>query len=443
MKNQRAKKVISYILLILYVLFLYKTFVLSDSIIAREGTGFTILHLYDEFMQYQLNTLHLYDIIFKVVLMIPFGVLFPTAKQKKCFSPTLTGGGVLGFVCEILQLISQRGTACFDDILLAVFGTYIGYKLFLWLCRKASDGSRYLFTYDNIRNKDWLKYLFLFFAFFYIANIVTSEELTSALNTTNSSDLQMSYREEVYQKIYTELAAHETSVSFFNTIVDGDVISEQFTKVVMEHPELFWLTGGGEGRGVRSTVMTTYHFYPDIAGDINDIPAMEATLNHTVDEIVSAANQLNSDYEKALFVHDFIVTNCKYDMNTYFTSAFSQNSQNFSHAYSAYGCLVNRTAVCSGYARAYLLLMNRLGIECGFVTGIGTNDSTSGDHAWNYIKLDGDYYFVDVTWDDPIMLGGTSNDIRRDYFCITTSELLQDHTIDEGQNVPYCSGTKY
>lgn len=57
----------------------------------------------------------------------------------------------------------------------------------------------------------------------------------------------------------------------------------------------------------------------------------------------------------------------------------------------------------NGYAKAYMLIMNELGIECGLVTGIAKNSTgSSGGHAWNYINLDGDYYMVDVTWDDPV-----------------------------------------
>lgn len=91
--------------------------------------------------------------------------------------------------------------------------------------------------------------------------------------------------------------------------------------------------------------------------------------------------------------------------------------------------------------KAYMYVMNKLGIECGYVSGVGSNLYASGPHAWNYLKLDGDYYMVDVTWDDPI--GATAEYCGYDYFCITTEEILKDHTIDDDSIVPYCGGGKY
>ena len=58
--------------------------------------------------------------------------------------------------------------------------------------------------------------------------------------------------------------------------------------------------------------------------------------------------------------------------------------------------------MCAGYAKAYQLILNRMGIECGYITGNAVNDMVSGPHAWNYVRLDGNYYQVDVTWDDPL-----------------------------------------
>ena len=105
------RKIISYALLILYVYFLYNTYILKGTFTAREGTGFTLFHLYDELVKNKNGSIDIYDVILKVVLMIPFGVLFPVARQKRCLSQTLTAGSILGLIIEIQQYVSQKGMA--------------------------------------------------------------------------------------------------------------------------------------------------------------------------------------------------------------------------------------------------------------------------------------------------------------------------------------------
>lgn len=88
-----------------------------------------------------------------------------------------------------------------------------------------------------------------------------------------------------------------------------------------------------------------------------------------------------TQWQKALAVHDYLIARSAYD------ETLDKNTN--------YDLLVNGTAVCSGYAMAYMDIMNRLGVECRFV------ESQPMLHAWNLIKIDGNWYHVDVTHDDP------------------------------------------
>lgn len=88
-----------------------------------------------------------------------------------------------------------------------------------------------------------------------------------------------------------------------------------------------------------------------------------------------------TQWEMALAVHDYLAVNSCYD------ETLQRNTN--------YDLLVNGTAVCSGYAMAYLDIMTRLGIPCRFV------ESQPMAHAWNMVKLDGSWYHIDLTHDDP------------------------------------------
>lgn len=113
----------------------------------------------------------------------------------------------------------------------------------------------------------------------------------------------------------------------------------------------------------------------------SELAAKQAEYERAVAEALSGVNASWTDMEKALYLHDYIVDNCKYDL-TY-------------SKYSSYNIFVEKTAVCQGYSLAYKDLMNRVNIPCQIVT------SDSANHAWNLLKLDGNYYYVDTTWDDP------------------------------------------
>lgn len=95
-------------------------------------------------------------------------------------------------------------------------------------------------------------------------------------------------------------------------------------------------------------------------------------------------NTRNSgDFEKVLYFHDYISQNCTYNRDG------SDND-------TAYGCLVEKQANCSGYAKAFKYLCDSAEIPCILVLGMGKDES----HAWNQVKINGKWYNIDVTWDD-------------------------------------------
>lgn len=121
-----------------------------------------------------------------------------------------------------------------------------------------------------------------------------------------------------------------------------------------------------------------------------------------------------SDYEKELALHDYLVTHCKYSED------ISQPPG--SDIYRAYGALVNQDAVCNGYAEALQLLFKCAGIKSEFV--IGTADGV--DHAWNLVEIEGKWYHLDATWDDPLPDQG--EETLHPYFNVTDEIMEQNHT---------------
>lgn len=115
-----------------------------------------------------------------------------------------------------------------------------------------------------------------------------------------------------------------------------------------------------------------------------------------------------SEYDQVKAFHDWLVNNTEYDFT------FSDSS------YDAAGPLLYGRAVCDGYSKALDLLCYLSGIECLRINGEGNG----GGHAWNKVKIDGQWYNIDVTWDDPV---STRPILRYNYFLISDNALAKDH----------------
>ncbi len=149
----------------------------------------------------------------------------------------------------------------------------------------------------------------------------------------------------------------------------------------------------------------------------DDIDAQETRLEGIKANVVQSVS--GSDYNKIQQIHDVLVDELEYDQ-----------SLNRVHTHDIYGALVEKCVVCEGYAKAFKYLLDGVGIPCVLVSGTGKNSKgQTEEHIWNYVNLDGKWYAVDVTWDDPIITGGVlTNKLRYQYFLKGSSSFNDNHT---------------
>lgn len=131
----------------------------------------------------------------------------------------------------------------------------------------------------------------------------------------------------------------------------------------------------------------------------------------SVRKLISGVKDSWDDFHKALYLHDTLATQTEY----------VDTNDNIEHA--AYGALVNGEAVCQGYSHAYGLLLKRCGIKSSVVT------SNQMGHEWNIVKVNGNFYHVDVTWDDPTY--DTLGYVRHEYFLLSDSAINDPDYADE------------
>ncbi|WP_446897289.1 transglutaminase domain-containing protein [Clostridium sp. LBM24168] len=209
-------------------------------------------------------------------------------------------------------------------------------------------------------------------------------------------------------------------------------------KIMKDSPDLrawYERASGTIERENDSSVKMTINFKYD--GTKNELIQKNNEVNREVKRIVSSVtNSGMKDYEKELALHDYVVNNAKYDER----ADVDINSMP-EDSYTAYGILVKGTGVCQGYADAMYRLLNEAGIENTMVIGEANNGTGWIGHAWNIVKIQGKYYQLDTTWDDPVSYNG-SNILSHSYFNVTDSRLSRDHRWDKNQ-YPLCSSTDY
>ena len=134
----------------------------------------------------------------------------------------------------------------------------------------------------------------------------------------------------------------------------------------------------GSGYDVHITFTFTYLSDAD----------QEAQMDQAVADLLSSLNLSGkTDYQKIKAIYDYICSNITYDYDNLYDDSYTLK-------HSSYAALINKKAVCQGYAS----LFYRLALEAGIDARVISGDS-SGPHAWNIVKIEGSYYNLDSTWD--------------------------------------------
>jgi len=188
------------------------------------------------------------------------------------------------------------------------------------------------------------------------------------------------------------------------------------------NPELFFIDWSLYNYKATSDSKITEVNFTFFEGDTGQ---MAASLESKVKSVVEQANRYPNLFERELFVHDWLINNVTYLVDEKNTG-------------SAYGALVESKARCEGYARAFQLIMLRLGVPTLSVIGTAENER----HMWNAVDLYGEYYFVDVTFDDDAneknITSYSEQEISHSCFNITDEVLLRTHIVS-----PSGSSDKY
>lgn len=165
-----------------------------------------------------------------------------------------------------------------------------------------------------------------------------------------------------------------------------------------------------------------------------------------------------SDEEKVVKnIHDWMVENVEYGYEEVFGRSYDGGrigndyngdgkTRNGNSVYNGVTALLEGRAACQGYAELFQILAKEMGLESVMVSGKAKSSGkdTWGGHAWNLVKVNGDWYHIDVTWDDPLMIyngryDSTRDNLRYTYYLISDNTMSRDHRWESYKDLPEAS----
>ncbi len=238
------------------------------------------------------------------------------------------------------------------------------------------------------------------------------------------------YYPDLEDYIAEGLRAKKSKIDVSEYRVSINNIPHAFKSTVFDNPDIFYVDASGIHYNYSNDDGIVKYIYPRYIVSKSKIPSYIKKFNKAANKIIKSVDSSLSAFQKALLVHDAIIENCMYKEGGDIT-------------YTAYGALVNKKAVCEGYSRAYCYLLSKLGVESKVI------NNQSKEHCWNYVKVGGKWYHVDVTSDDPTP--DTCGYVSHTYFMMSDSKIKSlNYAYHKGykNDITYkstykCSSTKY
>lgn len=275
-----------------------------------------------------------------------------------------------------------------------------------------------------------------------IAEDSNTDEKVNSLQIKNNTfyyNLLSDEQKEIYTSLLNSIKNLDTTVKLkkYEYISEEKTMSDIKTamqNVFLDHPEIFYVKTNYTVstidlvKGKRVEVLLEYTIQ-----DKEQLDKQIAEINNVLDPLVNDVKDKDI-FEKELYLHDKIATMCKY----YRYKNIEDIPEN---CHNIYGCTVSKSAVCDGLSKTLQIALDKAGIESILVTGSLQNEL----HAWNLVKLDEDWYHVDMT-SNKSLTKDFNDDISvviHSYFNVTDENIQKTNTIDCKENLPKATNIKY
>ena len=247
---------------------------------------------------------------------------------------------------------------------------------------------------------------------------ITEQDYLASKNMYRFNQMDENQK-QIYTEIYKGLSNMETS--FIVSCKDRKEVEQLIDNVLSDHPDIFYFEGGQIVQDGQELGYVEVQPEYTMTRDLRD--GYQRQIDSVCADFLRLIPDNADDYTKVKTIYKLLISNVDYDLN-------AKQNQNIISVF------LNKATVCHGYASAMSYMLNKVGIESTIVTG-KTMD-TGENHAWNLVKEDGEYYFVDTTWGNSQFENSKGRKfVDYAFLNVTSDSLSKTHVI--GEELPYCT----
>jgi hypothetical protein len=239
-----------------------------------------------------------------------------------------------------------------------------------------------------------------------------------------ANEVTVTSEDALYEMVVSSVSQGKDLVLALNSNIERDGLADRVIKI-LDATGYSGYISGIEYNLNNSTFSLRYNYKDGKENFLLKINAVNSKVKEIASKIIKPGM---SDFEKELAVHDYVVNNSVYDYKNLSTNTLPNDS------FTAYGNLIKGVSVCSGYAEAVYRILNSVGVQTLIITGTANNVP----HAWNIVKIDGAFYHLDATFDDPVSSSG--NTLTYNYFNVSSAEISKSHVWNTS-DYPKCTSS--
>ncbi len=235
---------------------------------------------------------------------------------------------------------------------------------------------------------------------------------------------------KAYELIEAGVTNFTEEIDMTSANISPEALNDVFTAFEDDQPQHFHIDRYNYSTMYNPDTNTVVSMLPQYLITCEQYPIAKANFEKAAHKILSKIPTNLDEYETELAIHDALAKHIDY-------------THDVPDEHDAFGALVYGKAVCDGYAKAFQYLLYLRGIQSTIIEGEVLNDDGSyGGHAWNLVRIDGKYYYTDLTHNDPLSTDRPKTQVYHNYFNLTEKKMFQDRYADATcYPLPECTST--
>lgn len=263
-----------------------------------------------------------------------------------------------------------------------------------------------------------------------VTETITGEIITELWQSELVTYHKLSEEEKyIYNLLRDGIASHAEIIEI-EPEVEKSILEKCLTCVYMDYPEYYWYDNNYTYWMIESTGLIS-SIEPEYLMTEDEIEANESIILTAADAILRGVPAEGSTYDKVKHIYESLILFTEYDTEC----AYNQSMASV---------FLQGKSVCAGYAKAVQYLLHEIGIPCTYISGSAipftSENGNPEPHAWNIVEINGQYYYIDATWGDPVLYEGQKKkEIEYGYLCSEPQNFEQSHFSEPPVKMPACT----